>query len=146
VERRLDFGRYGDRLQASRIVGARRRPDAHLVAFDRALSAVQYCVADLEGLVVPLGDLALHDDLVAEFRRRQEIRFRLYDRQSQDAVALAERIPVEPDRIPEEPRALVEPDEVVRVEDDLRGIGVAPMDDDVVTEGLHGWAPAYIRM
>jgi len=47
-------------------------------------------VADLEGLVVPLGDPALDDDLVAELGGREEFRLGLDDRQARDVVSLSE--------------------------------------------------------
>src|SRR6266705_3269066 len=98
------------------------RPDADLVAFDCAYAAVHHGMADLESLVVPLADMGLDHDLVAEPAGRKEARLGLDDRQPHDAVFLPERIPIQSHRIEKEPGALVEPLEVVGVEDDPRGI------------------------
>src|SRR5882672_6048737 len=113
------------------------RPDAGLVAFDCAYAAVDHRMTDLEGLVVPLADARLDHDLVAEFAGREEARLGLDYGQTGDAVFLSERVPVQAYRVEKEPGALVEPLEVVRIEDDSRGIGVAPMDGDVVAKGFH---------
>src|SRR5216683_6513569 len=77
LERRLDLGRYRHRLQAVRVFGMTVRPDADLVAFDRAHAAVHHGVADFEGLVVPFADLGLDHELVAEPAGREEARLGL---------------------------------------------------------------------
>src|SRR5262245_15101295 len=77
LDGRLDLGRYRHRLQSARIVRPRPRPDADLVTLDRALARVEDRMADLEGLVVPLGDPAFDDDLVAELRGAQKLRLGL---------------------------------------------------------------------
>src|SRR6266571_1306431 len=137
LERRPDLRRDRDRLEAVRFIRLPLRPDADLVAFDGAHAAVHHRVADLEGLVVPLADAGLDHDLVAEFAGREETRLGLDDRQPDDPVFPYERIPVQAHRVEEEPRALIEPLEVVRIEDDLRGIGVAPVDRHVMAIDFH---------
>ena len=91
----------------------------------------------VEGLVVPHTDRRLDDQLVAEHRRPPELRMRIDDRQADDAVAFHQRVPVEADAIEIQPRALVEPREVVRIEHDLGRIGIAPVDDHVMAVGFH---------
>src|SRR6267143_7222734 len=113
------------------------RPDADLVAFDCAYAAIYHGMADLEGLVVPLADVGLDHDLVTELARREETRLGLDDRQPHDAVFFSERVPIQAHRVEKEPRALVEPLEIVRIKDDARGIGVAPVNGDVVAKGFH---------
>src|SRR5260370_3466653 len=136
LERGLDLGRYRHRLQAVRVFGMAVRPDADLVTFDRAHAAVQHGVADLESLVVPLADAGLDHDLVAEPAGGEEARLGLDDRQSHDAVFLPEQIPIQTHRIEKEPGALVEPLEVVGIEDDPGGIGGAPVNGDVMVIGF----------
>src|SRR5258706_366861 len=112
-------------------------PDTDLVTFDCAHAAVQHGVADLESLVVPLAHTGLDHDLVAEPAGREEARLGLDYRQAGNAVFLTERVPIQANRIEKEPGTLVEPLEVVGVEDDPRGIGVAPMNGDVMLIGFH---------
>src|SRR5258708_17831890 len=122
------------------------RPDADLVGLARSHAAVYDGMADLEGLVVPLAHMGLDHDLVAEPAGREEARLGLDDRQPHDAVFLRERIPVQAHRVEKEPRALVEPLEIVRIKDDARGIGIAPVNGDVVAIGFHALesqAPDY---
>src|SRR5258706_2781590 len=109
------------------------RRDADLVAFDCAHAAVHHRMADLESLVVPLAHTGLDHDLVTEPAGREEARLGFDYGQAGNAVFLTERVPIQAHRIEKEPGALVEPLEVVGVEDDPRGIGVAPMNGDVMT-------------
>src|SRR5258706_4840258 len=122
------------------------RPDADLVAFDRASAAVNLGMAGIEGLVVPLADMGLDHDLVTELAGREEALLGLDDGQTCDAVFPPEGIPVQAHRVEKEPGALVEPLEIVRVKDDACGIGVAPVNGDDVAIGFHfdeSQAPDY---
>src|SRR5262245_7149299 len=136
-ESRPHLRRDGERLDSAGLVGMGLAPRADLVALDRARRALEHRVLHLEGLLVPAGNARFDHDLVVVPGGGEKACLGFDDRQADDAVPLLERMPAKPGGGEQQLRALVEPREVVRIEHDVRGVEVPPVDLDGMVVSSH---------
>src|SRR6266516_4321369 len=122
----------GGGAEAFGVVGVGGGPDAGFGAFGDQGVVAEDVVGDHEGGVVPAADGAFDGQAVAEDGGAAEGGAGGDQWDADDAVAVHQQVPVEAGAVEQAAGALVEPGEVVRVEDDLGWVGVAPLDNDLV--------------
>src|SRR5262245_42125535 len=116
-----------------------------LAPLAQELAAAHAAMEHGEAPLVPAFDRALDVDRVAVARRSQEPRRGVDDREAHDPVALEELALRRQDLLEVHPARGVEPAEVVRVEHDVRGVAVAPLDEDAQRRGEPHVTPPVTR-
>lgn len=123
------FGQ-GERLQAAGMMGVVAGPDAGFEAFDRERVSLEELVAEDEARAAEFGGGRDGAKLVAKARGGEEFYFYIDDGNAHDFVGCKEGGQRQAGQRKERGHAAVEPDHVIGIEDNVRGIAVAPFHAD----------------
>jgi hypothetical protein len=127
-----------DALWALRVLD---RPHAHFVPLDRELTLFEQLMSDAKAGATPFADVGLNYDPVREFRRHEELRIHIDDRDADDVVGLDQLGLGQAGGLEQVRSAGVEKSEIARKEHDACWIAVAPLDAHLapIHEYICGW-------